>query len=163
MSLVISQTIMKMKMKNNLLIILTFLIISLMACSQNSLQSKRKITMLLITKCIIENDTTQLYNLIDTTFDKEGLDFDISFLHRQFIKRKITIHENSFNQIDDDGLYFKCKVIVDSKTIKYIDINFSFSPGISNKVFTINKYVETNGDDSLKSPNGEFYDKKQIK
>ena len=137
-------------MINKLMIMLVLLAAGLSGCSQNALQERRKGTMLLITDCIQQNDTVQLWKLIDTSFDKEGLTYDISFLHRQFVKIKAVVGKNDFKISAQNKEYYHLRVQIRSKTIDYIDVNFLFSPLVSNRVVTMNKNVETLGDDLLK-------------
>ena len=142
-----------MKAINKLIVVLAFISFALSACSQNSLLDRRKATMLLITDCIRQNDTLQLWKLIDTSFDKERLNFDIAFLHRQFVKHNPSICKDDFKILPIDKEYYNIKIEIQKNNIDYVDLKFHFSPFVADRVVTVNKYVTTIYDEPLK-PHG---------
>ena len=114
-------------MINKLMMMLVLLAAGLSGCSQNALQERRKGTMLLITDCIQKNDTVQLWKLIDTSFDKEGLTYDISFLHRQFVKIKPVIGKNDFKISAKDKEFITSGHRYEAKPLIF-RCKFSFQP-----------------------------------
>ena len=73
----------------------------LISCNRNSITSKRKATMMAIVNAIEENDTSQLFKLVDTsiifnTIGKDGFKYNVNSLKTIFDKEKISVNKDDF-------------------------------------------------------------------
>ncbi len=124
------------------------------SCSQNSIEQKRKETMMEIVNAIKKNDLVQIYNLIDTNFFKEGLDYDIKFLNKRLGNAKTPIEESQFKLFDDKGLKndanYRIRIYIKDNQFDFVDLIFNFNQDEYKKVYSFNKEVHPLKEESIK-------------
>ena len=149
---------MKIKKINKKIFILIFTFVGIcnLGCSQKSIDEKRKEVMFQITNLIIKCEYQKIYNFIDTSFGKDNLDFDISFLSKKLSKKESEISKDDFNLFDDNGLKddsnYKLRVYLKGDRFDYIDLVFNFNPKIYNRIYSLNKYAHEKTEKQLKLP-----------
>lgn len=125
------------------------------SCSQNSVETRQKETMLKIIDGIRNNDTTVLYKLVNTKLYKEQFDYDVKFLNKEIPNAKSPIRKNDFEIIDgllQDDMNYRVRVYIENPRIDYVDLIFRFNKDVPDYVHSFEKIIHEIKEDSIRIP-----------
>ncbi len=129
------------------------LILLFLGCSQPSINDKRKTTMVEIVNAIINNDTTKVFRLVDTSFcfeinSKDAFMANIHSLNATLSKEQIHIIPNDFLLRDTiksiTNVTYKAVFSLKKSYFDYVDIVLNFHEGVSDFVYYFNAYFRKN-------------------
>ena len=145
--------------KTKLLPILLFCFgISLLSCSQSSLDLKRRNTMMSFIDAIKINDTLKISSLVDTAqffkiYGKENYYYSIQKLNKKFSKNQIltSVNRDSF-KVDDQksfGTTYKLLLYTSADKKKYYDVSIRFFADSFDKINSFTSYFHNNNPEPL--------------
>jgi hypothetical protein len=136
----------------------------LMSCGQSSIEKNREATMMKVVNAIINNDTSEVFRLVDTSFcfqinSKEGFMGYIQTLRNALLKEGIHSSPNKFIPINTAGKNanekYKITFLLTKSNYDKIDVEFQFNYQVSDLVnyFNVN-YISSSPGLIDPAPNG---------